>query len=76
MLRRFSLLCVALLFSGCTSAAVKDATQTYPTEEECTEATASKCDFLMCDYVPAAKTYEEVCGRGFKEGWAPMGGQE
>jgi len=44
---------------------------TYKSQEECEAATGKKCDFMMCDYVPPGKTFEEVCG-GVAKGWQPM----
>lgn len=41
----------------------------YQTQEECESATGQKCSFVMCDYIPEGKTFEEVCGVGFKKGW-------
>jgi len=41
----------------------------FPTQEECEEKTGCTCVFVMCDIVPPGKTYEEVCGKDFKEGW-------
>jgi hypothetical protein len=43
----------------------------YQTQEECEAATGRKCGFVMCDYVPPGKTFEEVCG-GVAKGWQPM----
>ena len=40
------------------------------TEQECLQETkCSSCGFVMCDYIPVGKTFEEVCGKNFKEGW-------
>ncbi len=44
---------------------------TYTTKEECEATTQKECYLLLCDNIPDGKTFEEVCGRGFKEGWAP-----
>jgi len=41
-------------------------------QEECEQTTGQPCLFRMCDYVPPGKTFEEVCGKNFKSGWAPQ----
>lgn len=41
----------------------------YSTREECEKETNKVCGYQMCDLVPAGKTFEEVCGKNFKEGW-------
>src|SRR3989338_6417398 len=46
---------------------------TFRSEEECEKATGEVCDFMMCDYIPAGKTFEEVCGKNFESGWASTG---
>ncbi|MEW6528466.1 MAG: hypothetical protein AB1391_01110 [Candidatus Micrarchaeota archaeon] len=43
--------------------------QTFSSEDECEKQTKKDCSYVTCDYVPAGKTYEEVCGREFKPGW-------
>ncbi len=53
------------------NADLRVATTTYTTQEECEKTTGQECGLLMCDYVPEGKTFEEVCGIGFKKGWAP-----
>ncbi len=41
----------------------------FDSQEECEKQSGSKCDFVMCDYVPPGKTFEEVCGKNFVPGW-------
>lgn len=43
----------------------------YKSKEECESKTGKVCGFIMCDYVPPGKTFEETCGKNFKEGWQP-----
>ncbi|KKR51219.1 MAG: hypothetical protein UT84_C0002G0080 [Candidatus Curtissbacteria bacterium GW2011_GWA1_40_16] len=43
----------------------------YASQEECETKTGKACGFFMCDVVPAGKTFEETCGKGFKAGWKP-----
>jgi len=43
--------------------------QTFRSEQECEEKTGCVCSFVMCDYVPEGKTFEEVCGEDFQKGW-------
>jgi len=43
--------------------------KSFATQGECEAETGKKCDFIMCDYVPPGKTFEEVCGKDFKKGW-------
>src|SRR5262245_20046598 len=45
--------------------------RTWPSKEECEKATGKPCDFVMCDYIPPGKRYEEVCGNVGK-GWQPL----
>lgn len=52
------------------SAAVK-APFVYDSQQACERATGKACGFVMCDYIPAGKTFDEVCGKDFQEGWAP-----
>ncbi|MFA4937156.1 MAG: hypothetical protein WC575_02625 [Patescibacteria group bacterium] len=52
--------------------AVRIAPQTYLSQEECEQATGKSCGIAMCDVIPEGKTFEEVCGRGFRSGWQPM----
>lgn len=47
----------------------------WTSQSACEKGTGQKCDFVMCDYVPAGKTFEEVCGKGFHNGWQPMPGK-
>ena len=44
----------------------------FVSQEECEQKTGKSCDFQMCDYIPPGKTFEEVCGKDFKKGWAPV----
>src|SRR3989338_11330627 len=44
----------------------------FSTQEECEEKTGQRCSFEMCDYIPPGKTFEEVCGKDFEEGWNPL----
>ncbi len=44
----------------------------FVSQEECEQSTGKPCTFQMCDYVPAGKTFEEVCGKDFKKGWVPI----
>ncbi|MEK7584523.1 MAG: hypothetical protein AAB490_04720, partial [Patescibacteria group bacterium] len=44
----------------------------FTSQEQCEEATGKQCSFVMCDYVPPGKTFEEVCGEDFRPGWAPF----
>ena len=44
----------------------------FSTIEECEQKTGRRCDIRMCDYVPAGKTFEEVCGKDFKGGVFPV----
>lgn len=46
--------------------------KSWPTREECEQATGGKCRFMMCDYIPPGRTYEEMCGPGSGKGWQPM----
>lgn len=41
----------------------------YSTQQECEVKGNCRCSFVMCDYIPEGKTYEEVCGKNFSEGW-------
>jgi len=43
----------------------------FPTQEECEKASGEPCAYYMCDYIPPEKTFEEVCGKNFRKGWAP-----
>lgn len=43
----------------------------YKTQEECQEKNDVICNFESCDYIPAGKTLEEVCGPDFTKGWKP-----
>lgn len=43
----------------------------YTSQAECQKATQAICNFETCDYVPAGKTLEEVCGVNFEKGWKP-----
>jgi len=43
----------------------------FTSPEECEIATGKQCSFVMCDYVPPGKTFDEVCGKDFQPGWAP-----
>ena len=47
----------------------------YATEAECEQAAGRDCGFVMCDYVPPGKTFEEVCG-GVAKGWEALSGQQ
>jgi hypothetical protein len=46
-------------------------TGVFSTKAECEQKTGKSCGFEMCDYIPAGKTIEEVCGKNFKKGWVP-----
>ncbi|HLD32223.1 MAG TPA: hypothetical protein VJB10_01385 [Candidatus Peribacteraceae bacterium] len=63
---------VGLVFTAKRQPQVQDAPLSYPSEEECEEVTGKECSFVMCDLIPEGKTFEEVCGRGFTEGWQPQ----
>lgn len=65
-----ALLCLFFLYS-CTE--VKQAPPSYSTEEVCESTENCQCDFVMCDLIPEGKTFEEVCGKGFKKGWQCVG---
>ncbi len=54
------------------AAATVTAPVVYETQEECEQKTGKSCGFVMCDYIPKGKTFEEVCGKDFQEGWAPV----
>jgi len=54
-----------------TSRPMPSAAASYQSQQECEADTGKKCGFVMCDYVPPGKTYEEVCGNVAK-GWQPM----
>ncbi|OGX07915.1 MAG: hypothetical protein A2Z88_05575 [Omnitrophica WOR_2 bacterium GWA2_47_8] len=43
----------------------------FVTQDECEQKTGMQCSYVMCDYIPEGKTFEEVCGKGFQEGWGP-----
>jgi hypothetical protein len=43
----------------------------YKTQEECQEQNEVICNFEACDYIPAGKTIEEVCGPNLTKGWKP-----
>lgn len=43
--------------------------KTFFSKSECESQTGRKCRFITCDYIPAGKTQDEVCGKGFVEGW-------
>ena len=58
-------LCVS---SGSGSAA---GNEVFDSQQECEQITELRCGYQMCDYIPEGKTFDEVCGRNFKEGWAP-----
>ena len=45
----------------------------YQSKGECEDATGEQCHYGMCDVIPAGKTAEEVCGKDFRPGWAPIG---
>jgi len=47
---------------------LKQAPLSYPTKEACESAEKYQCDFVMCDVIPEGKTFEEMCGKGFKKG--------
>jgi len=44
----------------------------FRSREECEEETGRECGFIMCDYIPEGKTFEEVCGENFEPGWTPI----
>ena len=46
--------------------------EAYGSQEECEAETGRECGYVMCDYIPAGKTFEDVCGEGFEEGWQMM----
>jgi hypothetical protein len=48
------------------------ALHSYQTKESCESATGKTCHFVTCDYIPEGKTFEEVCGKDFQEGWQPI----
>ncbi len=48
---------------------VRQARPSYPTKEACENTEKCQCGFVMCDYIPKGKTYEEVCGKDFEKGW-------
>jgi hypothetical protein len=47
----------------------------FTSQEECESKTGWRCSFVMCDYVPEGKTFEEVCG-GVGKQWSPISGSE
>lgn len=46
----------------------------WHSQNECEKATGKECGFVMCDYVPKGKTYDETCGK-VRKGWQPMPSQ-
>lgn len=56
-------------FADCPNVSLK---QIFSSQEEC-EKTGCTCGYAMCDRIPLGKTFEEVCGKDFKEGWQCMG---
>jgi len=45
--------------------------KTYISQEMCEQTSRHICIFETCDFIPAGKTYEEVCGENFEKGWKP-----
>ena len=43
----------------------------YESKELCESQTGKICEYSACDYAPAGKTQEEVCGNRLKKGWYP-----
>lgn len=62
---------IGLLISGEGEKEIPMASPSFPTKDECEKETGIICDFVMCDDIPEGKTFEEVCGKGFMEGWQP-----
>jgi len=60
--------CFLIILASCSSQ-VKQAPKAYPTKESCESTEKCVCDFATCDYLPGDKTFDEVCGKGFKKGW-------
>ena len=46
--------------------------KTFAEKEICQKESERPCRFVMCDYVPTGKTFEETCGKDFKKGWSPI----
>jgi len=44
----------------------------FSTQGECEKNTGKTCSVQTCDYIPAGKTFEEVCGKDFKKGWVAI----
>ncbi|HZX20541.1 MAG TPA: hypothetical protein VFF13_06015 [archaeon] len=79
----FAMVALALIISGCIQVPENNnqtnenenqnipiAPTTYTTQAECEQTENCECLFVMCDYIPEGKTFEETCGIGFKKGWA------
>jgi len=41
----------------------------YRNQEDCQSQTGTICNYQTCDFIPAGKTFEEVCGKDFAKGW-------
>jgi len=62
---------IGLLLSGDGQKGIPKAPLSFPSQEECEKKTGIVCSLVMCDDIPEGKTFEEVCGKGFIEGWQP-----
>ncbi|MFH1664186.1 MAG: FKBP-type peptidyl-prolyl cis-trans isomerase [archaeon] len=73
MKKVFVLIALGLILFGCIQGNGSDKNASVPavysTQEECEEKNDCECNFVMCDYIPEGKTFEEVCGKGFEKGW-------
>ncbi len=63
------LITISLLLSGCSNENTIGDIQVYSTKDKCEADANCNCRFAMCDYVPKGKSFEEVCGKNFQEGW-------
>ena len=65
---------LSALSAGVSVKAASGEQKVLPSREECEDATGAPCDFRQCDYVPPGKTFEQICGKGFRKGWVPRTG--
>jgi hypothetical protein len=46
-----------------------DQLSVFETENECEQSTGSTCSLKVCDDIPPAKDFEDICAQGFSEVW-------
>ena len=64
-----SQICAFMLL--CSPSLVNADNVVYKSQKECESKSEYICGYRTCDYVPKGKTFEEVCGKDFQEGWMP-----